>query len=174
MNKALLGVYFICFQLLISFASGIGQNNQGVDLFAEVYSIFYYQYYPELDDREFIEKLLQGGIPAFDKYCHYADPNLKKLEEENGQGSFYGIGLKLGQGKFKGEIVLMAMSVMDGSPAARAGIRSGDYIVAIASDGVTENAVLTDNLSIQSAVQLIRGEKNKKVFLKVARKDELL
>lgn len=198
MNKVLLSAYLISFHSLFSFAIEMdylgnpptnleisqvstGKTDllssprvSGTDLFIEVYSIFYHQYYRELNDREFVEKLLKGGIPAFDKYCHYADPDLKKLEEEQQQGIFYGIGLTLGQEKFKGEIVLAAMSVMDNSPAARAGIQAGDYIVAIASDGVKKNAVSADDLSIQSAVQLIRGEKNTKVFLAVERKGEIL
>lgn len=198
MNKILLSAYLISFHSLFSFAAwmdylgnppanletpqasaektGLLSSPQvsGVDLFVEVYSIFYHQYYRELNDREFVEKLLKGGIPAFDKYCHYADPDLKKIEEEQQQGSFYGIGLTLGQEKFKGEVVLAAMSVMDNSPAARAGIQAGDYIIAIASDGIKENAILTDDLSIQNATQLIRGEKNTKVFLAVERKGEIL
>ena len=145
-----------------------------VDLFAEVMATFMVEYYKDFDSRKFAEKVLEGGISEFDKFSRYANPKQQKNEDESMEGYFYGIGTALGQKTEEGENFIVVNSVMDGSPAMKAGIQSGDYLISISSDGDKNHAVSADDLSIDETVGLIRGKENSKVYLKIRRKDKEL
>lgn len=141
----------------------------GFDLFTEVSVVFTKVYYKDFDDKKFAEKVLEGGISKFDRFSHYANPEQQKREEENMAGRFYGIGVALGQKTENNNDFLVISSVMDNSPAMKAGIQSGDYLIAISSDGDKNRAVLVDDLSINEVTNLIRGKENSKVYLKIHR-----
>lgn len=149
-------------------------KNSGLFLLAETLAIFEKYYYKEVDERVLAEKILEGGLPAFDKFCHYANPEQQKLEQESATGHFSGIGAHMDQELVNKEPVLNIMSVLSGGPAEKAGLQSGDLVLAIAKNGVKKDAVSTDKLSINDSVKMIRGEKGTPVYLLIERDGKAL
>ena len=149
-------------------------DNSGLFLIAETLAIFKKHYYKDVDERVLAEKILEGGLPAFDKFCHYANPEQQKLEQESATGHFSGIGAHMDQELINKEPILNIMSVITGGPAEKAGLQSGDLVLAIAKNGIKKDAVSTDKLSINDAVKLIRGEKGTPVYLLIERNGKSL
>jgi len=119
----------------------------------------------EYVDRESInrEKLVEGAIAGMvhalgDPYTVYLPPVQAKQFLEDVRGNFGGIGAEIGIRKD----ILTIIAPLKGSPAERAGLRSGDKIFKI-------NATSTDGLSLEEAVSYIRGEIDTSVTLTIAR-----
>jgi carboxyl-terminal processing protease len=108
------------------------------------------------------QKMLYGAIEGMvnsvgDPYTVFFEPPVSKKFQESIQGSFGGVGIELGMKSG----VLTVISPIKDSPADRAGIKAGDKIVKV--DGKT-----TDSLSIEEAVELIRGKNGTKVVLTIS------
>jgi carboxyl-terminal processing protease len=112
------------------------------------------------------QKILYGAISGMtesldDPYTVFMEPQKTKdfVESVESGGSFEGVGMELG---IKGEI-LTVVAPLEGTPAARAGIKAGDKILKI-------DDTPTDNLLVEEAVSLIRGKRGTKVVLTISRK----
>lgn len=109
------------------------------------------------------DKLIQGAAAGVieslnDPYSHYLDKKHFQMVEEETRGSYSGIGIYLGM-KDRHPVV---QSVIDGTPAFRAGLKSGDVIVEV--DGKK-----TAGKSIDEVASMIRGEEGTTVTLTLAR-----
>jgi carboxyl-terminal processing protease len=109
------------------------------------------------------EKLIQGAAAGVveslgDPYSHYLDKKHFQMVEEETRGSYSGIGIYLGM-KEKHPVV---QSVIDGTPAFKAGLKSGDVIIEV--DGKK-----TAGKSIDEVASMIRGEEGTTVTLTLAR-----
>lgn len=98
-----------------------------------------------------------------DPYTVYMPPEDAKVFKQDITGSFGGVGMEIGMKKD----VLTVISPLKGTPAAHAGILSGDKIVAIDSKS-------TDGMSADDAVKLIRGKIGTTVVLSIIRNSKLL
>ena len=107
------------------------------------------------------EKILYGAISGMvnsigDPYTTFFEPeNSKKFQEEI-SGSFGGVGIEIG----KRNDILTVIAPLKDTPAYKAGIKAGDKILKIDNKP-------TDNISIEEAVNLIRGKKGTKVVLTI-------
>ncbi|MEK7606011.1 MAG: S41 family peptidase [Patescibacteria group bacterium] len=109
---------------------------------------------------------ISGLADSFgDPYTVFMPPEEASLFEEMIRGSFGGVGMEIGEKE--GTIVVIAP--LKDTPAERAGIQSGDYVVSI--DGES-----TSGLTVDEAVKRIRGEEGTEVVLEIAREgaDEFL
>ena len=114
-----------------------------------------------VEDR--IEGAIDGLVGAYDDpYTVYLPPQDSATFEENISGNFSGVGMEVGMR----EGVITVISPLPNTPAEQAGIMAGDAIVQI--DGTS-----SENMSIDEAVQLIRGEKGTVVTLEIYREGEL-
>jgi carboxyl-terminal processing protease len=95
-----------------------------------------------------------------DPYTVFLKPEDNKKFLEDVSGSFEGIGIEIGIKKKQ----LQVISVLEGTPAEKAGLRAGDKIIKI-------NDNLTSDLTIDEAVSLIRGKKGTEVSLSIFRDD---
>src|SRR3989344_5538657 len=101
----------------------------------------------------------QGLVSSLgDPYSQFFSPAESRKFEEDVQGNFGGIGAELGVRKER----LVVIAPLKNTPAMRAGLIAGDYIVAV-------NSSSTEGGSIDKAVSWIRGEKGEKVKLTVFR-----
>lgn len=112
------------------------------------------------------QKILYGAISGMteslgDPYTVFMEPQKTKdfVESVESGGSFEGVGMELG---IKDE-TLTVVAPLEGTPAARVGIRAGDKILKI-------DSAPTDNLLVEEAVNLIRGKKGTEVVLTISRK----
>ena len=107
------------------------------------------------------QKILYGAISGLvnsvgDPYTTFFEPVTSKKFQEEISGSFGGIGTEIG----KRSGILTVIAPIKDTPAFRAGIKAGDKILKIDSKPTT-------NLSVEEAVNLIRGKKGTKVVLNI-------
>lgn len=107
------------------------------------------------------QKVLYGAIGGLvnsigDPYTVFFEPVTSKKFQEEISGSFGGVGMEIG----KRNNILTVISPIKDTPAFKAGIKTGDKVLKI--DGK-----LTNNLSVEEAVNLIRGKKGTKVILTI-------
>ncbi len=112
-----------------------------------------------------IQKIIYGAVSGMvnslgDPYTVFLDPEDAKKFEEDVKGSFEGIGAELDIRK--GQLLIVAP--LEGTPAQKAGLRSGDKILKI-------NDTLAMDLTVDEAVDLIRGPKGTEVTLTISRQE---
>ncbi len=112
-----------------------------------------------------IQKIIYGAISGMvksleDPYTVFFPPEETKRFEEDVKGIFEGIGIEIDIKR--GQLVVI--SPLEGTPAQRAGLRAGDKILKI-------NEILTADLTIEEAVNLIRGPKGTEVTLTIFREE---
>lgn len=110
-----------------------------------------------------IQKMIYGAISGMtrslgDPYTTFFTPSETKKFLEDVKGEFEGVGMEIGIKNNK----LTVITPLEGTPAERAGIRAGDKILKIGDR-------LTEEMSIDEAVNLIRGPKGTKVILTIFR-----
>lgn len=117
-------------------------------------------YYREIDRDELVDRGIEGAVASLrDRFSHYFDPRTYKRFEQVTNPSFSGIGVTV-RPERSGPLAIE--SVIQGTPAARAGLRRGDRIVAV------NGRSLAGRPSTES-IALIKGEPGTKVALTVAR-----
>ncbi|MEQ8441550.1 MAG: S41 family peptidase [Alphaproteobacteria bacterium] len=112
-------------------------------------------------DAELIEAAIQGMLHSLDDYSTYMDENAFAALNQVIRGSFGGLGIEIK----KDPVGLEVISPIDGTPAMRAGIRPGDRLTH--ADGLS-----LAELTLQEAVELLRGEPGTTVTVTVLRGDE--
>lgn len=131
--------------------------------FARAYAIAKNYYVESVTDNKLMDGAITGMLSNLDPHSDYLDAeDFKKLSEVT-SGSFAGLGLEVSREKNSG---VKVVAPIFGTPAYRAGIKSGDIIVKI--DGAS-----TAGMSLDDAVKKMRGKAGTKVILTVSRISEL-
>ncbi len=159
MNKIIISAFF----LITFFCTQLYSKNdvyEKIDLFSEVLENIKKDYVNEVDQAEMMDSAIQGVLQSLDPYSAYMSPELFKEMQTDTKGEFGGLGIEIGMEAG----VVKVISPIDGTPAAKAGIKSGDYIVKIGSEQVQGKTLL-------EAVKLMRGPVGTKINLTVRRKN---
>ena len=115
-----------------------------------------------INDEDKVWGLISGLAESYnDPYTVFMPPQLARSFEEEIQGEFGGIGIEMGIR----DGILTVIAPLKGTPAERAGIMTGDLIVKV-------NGASTQQMSVDDAVEIIRGEVGSEVTLTVARESE--
>jgi len=148
----------------IFFASKSYSKNElyeKIDLFGEVLENIKKEYVDEVDQSEMMESAINGVLQSLDPYSAYMSPELFKEMQTDTRGEFGGLGIEIGMEAG----VVKVISPIDDTPAAKAGIKAGDYIVKIGKEQVQGKSLL-------EAVKLMRGPVGTSINLTVRRKNE--
>jgi carboxyl-terminal processing protease len=114
-------------------------------------------YYRDVDREQLLDQSLKGAVRSLDdRFSAYFDPEAYGAFEEQTSGEFEGVGLSVEVAR-RG---LRVLTVFDGSPAKRAGIRSGDVITAVDGDSL-------EGSSVEEATTRIKGPAGTPVELTV-------
>ena len=132
-----------------------------IDLFSEVLEKIKQEYVNEVDQAEIMDSAINGLLQSLDPYSAYMSPKSFEGMQTDTRGEFGGLGIEIGMESG----VVKVISPIDDTPAANAGIKSGDYIVRINSQQV-QGKTLTE------AVELMRGPVGSEIKLTVRRKNE--
>jgi carboxyl-terminal processing protease len=117
------------------------------------------QYVDPVEREKLLDGAVKGMVAELDPHSAYMSPKEFALFNQDTEGTFGGIGVEV---DFKEDLVMVIAPIPD-SPAHRAGIRSGDLIIAV------DNRLLR-GMSIDRIVQLMRGPPRTKVRVTVKRK----
>ncbi len=127
-------------------------------LFTEVLSIVQNQYVDEVPPKDLIYSAIKGTLRGLDPHSSFLDPESYKDMQVETSGSFGGLGIEI---TLKDDI-LTVVSPIEGTPAYRAGLVTGDRIVKI--DGLS-----TKDMQLSDAVKRMRGKPGTKVTISVVR-----
>ena len=148
--------------LLLSPVALAKNNNEfykKIDLFGEVLEKVKKEYVDEIDESETIDAAINGVLQSLDPYSAYMNPELFNSMQTDTKGEFGGLGIEVGMEAG----VIKVISPIDGTPASKAGIKAGDYIVKI-------NDVQVQGKTLMEAVKLMRGPVGSKIDLTIRRK----
>ncbi|HEY3637321.1 MAG TPA: S41 family peptidase [Rhizomicrobium sp.] len=131
---------------------------QALDRFGAAFAAARANYVDPPDDRKMVEDALNGMISDLDPHSSYFDPKTFSEMQVKTSGSYGGIGLVISaeQG------IVKVVSPIDDTPAARAGIKAGDSILAIDGRGL-------QGLSLDKAQDMLRGQAGSSVKLTLMR-----
>lgn len=127
--------------------------------FVSVFRAVKQAYVEPVDDATLMRSAIRGLLADLDPHSTYLDANQSRTLDEAAEGAYDGLGLEVFQNPDR---TLTVISPIDGTPAARAGIRPGDTILRI--DGEPLNAE-----NVDAAVESMRGEPGTTIQLTVAR-----
>ncbi len=137
------------------------KNNlyEKIDLFGEVLENINKEYVDDVDQSEMMDSAINGVLQSLDPYSAYMSPDLFKEMQTDTRGEFGGLGIEIGMEAG----VVKVISPIDDTPAEKAGIKAGDFIVKIGKEQV-------QGKSLMEAVKLMRGPVGTSIILSVRRK----
>src|SRR5947208_12428514 len=133
-------------------------NYEHLKLFTEVLSIVQNQYVDEVAPKDLIYSAIKGTLRGLDPHSSFLDPDSYKEMQVETSGSFGGLGIEI----TLRDDVLTVVSPIEGTPAYRAGLQTGDRIVKI--DGL-----VTKDMQLPDAVKRMRGRPGTKVTVTIVR-----
>jgi carboxyl-terminal processing protease len=128
---------------------------------AAVFGMVKSDYVEPVDEKKLINDAISGMVSGLDPHSQFFDKKTFKEFREGTTGKFVGVGIEIGME----DGLVKVVSPIEGSPAFRAGMKSGDLITKI-------DDTVVKGLTMDQAVKKMRGEPNTKVVLTVFRKTE--
>ena len=150
--------YFTSIQVVISSANNIYKK---IDLFGEVLEKINKEYVDEINQSKSMDSAINGLLQSLDPYSAYMSPEIFNEMQTETSGEFGGLGIEVGMESG----VVKVISPIDDTPASRAGIKAGDYIVKI-------NNIQVQGKSLSEAVDLMRGPVGSGIELIIKRRGE--
>lgn len=131
--------------------------------FATIADRLKHEYVEDLTHRQLLEGALGGMLSSLDPHSIYLNPEKYKEIKSQAEGQFGGLGIEITME----DGILKVISPMDDTPAYKAGIKSGDYIVAVDDKPVF-------GMTIYEAVKKLRGDPSSKVKLNIRRGNDII
>ena len=138
-------------------------SQRQAELIAEVLQLVQHDYVEELDENELLDNAIRGMVGDLDPHSQFLDAAEYREIRASTTGSYTGIGIEVNEQ----DGMIVVITPMAGSPAARSGIRSGDEIVAV--DGI-----VVEVGKVRDTIERMRGQAGSKVSISVARGAEVL
>ena len=145
-QKILLILFFSILLLNKSFSKNEEDIYQKIDLFSEVLDKINKEYVDEVNQGKAMDAAINAVLQSLDPYSAYMSPEMFDNMQTETTGEFGGLGIEVGMEAG----VVKVISPIDNTPASRAGIKAGDYIVKI-------NETQVQGKSLTEAVELMRG-----------------
>ncbi len=155
----------LIFLILIYFLSlnnGLTTNESiydKIDLFGEVLEKINKEYVDEVDQSKTMDAAINGVLQSLDPYSAYMSPEIFNNMQTETSGEFGGLGIEVGMEAG----VVKVISPIDDTPASKAGIKAGDYIVKI-------NGTQVQGKSLTQAVELMRGPVGSNIEITIRRR----
>ena len=130
-----------------------------IDLFGEVLEKINKEYVDEINQSESMDSAINGLLQSLDPYSAYMSPEIFQEMQTETSGEFGGLGIEVSMEAG----VVKVISPIDDTPASKAGIKAGDYIVKI-------NDIQVQGKSLSEAVDIMRGPVGSAIELTVRRR----
>ncbi len=152
--------------ILIFFTTNVsGKDNENlykkIDLFGEVLDKVKKEYVDEINESDVMDAAINGVLQYLDPYSVYMNPELFESMQTDTKGEFGGLGIEVSMEAG----VVKVISPIDDTPASKAGIKAGDYIIKI-------NDVQVQGKTLMEAVRLMRGPIGSSIDLTIRRRGE--
>ena len=130
-----------------------------LDLFGDIFERIRAQYVEPVDESKLVEAAINGMLTSLDPHSSYLSPDAAAKMREQTRGEFGGLGLEVTQEDGWVKVV----TPMDGTPAAEAGIKTGDFITQVNGESLL-------GLSLREAVEKMKGPVGSEITITVVRK----
>ena len=151
-------VLFLLSQKVISSENEIYEK---IDIFGEVLEKINKEYVDEINQSDSMDSAINGLLQSLDPYSGYMSPEIFNEMQTETSGEFGGLGIEVTMESG----VVKVISPIDDTPASKAGIKAGDYIVKI-------NDTQVQGKSLSEAVELMRGPVGSAIELTIRRRGE--
>jgi len=157
-------VFAIVIVILLNFYNKVYSQNvdnfyKKIDLFSEVLEKIQDEYVEEIDQAEVMDSAINGLLQSLDPYSAYMNPKIFEESQTETSGEFGGLGIEVTMESG----VVKVIAPIDDTPASRAGVKAGDYIVKINGEQVRGKTLM-------EAVNLMRGPVGTPIEITVRRK----
>jgi len=142
-----------------AYSQNVDKLYEKIDLFSEVLEKIQNHYVEEIDQAETMDSAINGVLQSLDPYSGYMNPKIFEESQTETSGEFGGLGIEVSMEAG----VIKVISPIDDTPAARAGIKAGDYIVRIDGEQVRGKTLM-------EAVNLMRGQVGTSIVITIRRK----
>ena len=160
-KKNLLILFTFFFIFLNTVNSSETDVYKKIDLFGEVLEKINKEYVDEINQSESMDSAINGLLQSLDPYSAYMSPEIFNEMQTETSGEFGGLGIEVSMESG----VVKVISPIDDTPASRAGIKAGDYIVKI-------DNIQVQGKSLSEAVDLMRGPVGSGIELTIRRRGE--
>lgn len=162
----MLGPMVVVVALVLGVLLGKGWERTGhateiypeLQTFSEVLTQVQKSYVDETKVKDLVQGAIRGMLATLDPHSAYMTPDMYKEMQVETKGEFGGVGIQIGVKENR----LAVIAPIEGTPAYRAGIKSGDFIIKV-------NDETTKDLTLMDAVQKMRGPKGSKINLTIQR-----
>ncbi|MBI3995164.1 MAG: S41 family peptidase [Nitrospirae bacterium] len=138
--------------------SAEAETYEELKIFAEVLSLIQKNYVEESKSKDLVYGAIRGMLNTLDPHSAFMSPELYKEMQVDTKGEFGGLGIQIGIKENR----LTVIAPIEGTPADRAGIKAGDFILKVDEDSTKE-------MTLMEAVQKMRGAKGTRVKLTIQR-----
>jgi len=157
-------IFILSLTILLSipnkaFSENIDELYQKIDLFSEVLDKIRKEYVDEIDQVEAMDSAINGLLQSLDPYSAYMNPETFEESQTETSGQFGGLGIEVTMEAG----VVKVIAPIDDTPASKAGVKAGDYIVRIDGEQV-------QGKTLMEAVNLMRGPVGTSIEITVRRK----
>jgi len=132
-----------------------------LELFGDIFDRIRAKYVEDVDDAKLIEAAINGMLTSLDPHSSYLSPDDADDMRIQTRGAFGGLGIEVTQE----EGFVKVIAPIDETPAAEAGVESGDFITHVDGEGLL-------GLTLDAAVQLMRGPVGSKIVITIVRESE--
>jgi len=141
------------------YSQNVDKLYEKIDLFSEVLEKIQSEYVEEIDQAETIDAAINGVLQSLDPYSGYMNPEVFRESQDDTSGKFGGLGIEVSMEAG----VVKVISPIDDTPASKAGVKAGDYIVKI-------NGEQVQGKTLMEAVNLMRGPVGTSIEITIRRK----
>src|SRR5689334_4843384 len=142
-------------------AAASADTYRQLNLFGDIFERVRSHYVEKPDDSKLIESAINGMLGGLDPHSSYMDAKSFRDMQVQTRGEFGGLGIEVTQE----EGLIKVVAPIDDTPAAKAGVRAGDIITHLDDEAV-------QGLTLNQAVDKMRGQVNTKIRLKIMRKGQ--
>ena len=156
--KKLIFIIFIFFSFVNKSLTANESIYDKIDLFGEVLEEINKEYVDEVNQSKIMDAAINGVLQSLDPYSAYMSPEMFNSMQTETRGEFGGLGIEVGMESG----VVKVITPIDDTPAAKAGVKAGDYIVKI-------NGIQVQGKSLTEAVELMRGPVGSSIEITIRR-----
>ena len=142
-----------------TYSQNVDKLYEKIDLFSEVLEKIQNEYVDEIDQAEAMDSAINGLLQSLDPYSGYMNEKIFEESQTETSGEFGGLGIEVTMESG----LVKVISPIDDTPASRAGVKAGDYIIRINNDQVRGKTLM-------EAVNLMRGPVGTNIEITVRRK----